>query len=77
MSWPPELQYDEFTIKWGFPKIRGTFLGVPAIRSIVFCGLYWGPPTLGNYQVFWEDPHPNQYSIMGDMYDLGEWFAQI
>ena len=28
---------------WGFPKIRGTFLGVPIIRSIVFWGLYWGP----------------------------------
>ena len=21
---------------WGFPKIRGTFLGVPIIRTIVF-----------------------------------------
>ena len=28
---------------WGFPKIRGTFLGVPIIRTIVFRGLYWGP----------------------------------
>ena len=26
----------------GFPKIRGTILGVP-IRIIVFWGLYWGP----------------------------------
>ena len=25
---------------WGFPKIRGTFLGVPIIRTIVFWGLY-------------------------------------
>ena len=32
----------------GFPKIRGTFLGVPMIRILVFCGLYWGPPILGN-----------------------------
>ena len=24
---------------WGFPKIRGTVLGVPIIRTIV----YWGP----------------------------------
>ena len=24
---------------WGFPKIRGTFLGVPIIRTIVFWGL--------------------------------------
>ena len=26
----------------GFPKIRGTFLGVPIIRTIVYWGLYWG-----------------------------------
>ena len=31
----------------GFPKIRGTFLGVPKIRTLVFWGLYWGPPMLG------------------------------
>ena len=32
---------------WGFPKIRGTFFGVPIIRIIVFWGLYWVP-------LFWE-----------------------
>ena len=37
--------------KWGFPKIRGTFLGFPIIRTIVFWGLYWGPLILGNYQI--------------------------
>ena len=31
--------------------VLGTFLGVPIIRTIVFWGLYWGPPILGNYQV--------------------------
>ena len=36
--------------KRGFPKIRGTVLGVPIIRTIVFWGLYWGPFILGNYQ---------------------------
>ena len=36
--------------KWGFPKIRGTILGVPLIRAIVYWGLYLGPPILGNYQ---------------------------
>ena len=36
---------------WVFPKIRGTFLGVPIIRTIAFWGLYWGPPTLGNYHI--------------------------
>ena len=30
----------------------GTFLGVPIIRTIVFGGLYWGPPMLGNYLIF-------------------------
>ena len=33
----------------GVPKIRGTFLGVPIIRIIIFLGLYWGPPILGSY----------------------------
>ena len=28
---------------WGFPKIRGTILGVPIIRTIVYWGLYLGP----------------------------------
>ena len=39
---------------WGFPKIRGTLLGVPIIRIIVFWGLYWGPLILGKipYVVF-------------------------
>ena len=32
---------------WGFPKIRGTFLGVPIIRNIVYWGLYWGSPIFG------------------------------
>ena len=36
---------------WGFPKIRGTLLGVPIIRTIVFWGLYWGPLILGNYHL--------------------------
>ena len=36
---------------WGFPKILGTLLGVPVIRTIVFWGLYWGPLILGNYHL--------------------------
>ena len=36
---------------WGFPKIRGTILGVPIIRIIVYWVLYWDPPILGNYHV--------------------------
>ena len=32
---------------WGFSK-----LGVaPVARIIVSLGLYWGPPTIGNYQM--------------------------
>ena len=48
---------------WGCPKIRGTFLGVPIIRIIVFWGLYWGPLILGNYQL----PHINIYPYI-DIY---------
>ena len=29
-----------------FPKIMGTLLGVPIIRTIVSWGLYWGPLIL-------------------------------
>ena len=36
---------------WGFPKIRGTILGVPIRRTIVYWGLYWGPPISGNYHM--------------------------
>ena len=32
-----------------FPKIRGTILAVPIIRTKVFWGLYWGPLILGKY----------------------------
>ena len=37
---------------WGSPKTRGAFLGVPIARSIVFGGLYWGPPMLGSYHAY-------------------------
>ena len=36
---------------WGFPKIRGTLLGVPIIRTVVFGGLYWVTLILGNYHI--------------------------
>ena len=29
----------------------GTFLGVPILRIIVYWGLYWGLPILGNYHI--------------------------
>ena len=31
----------------GFPKIRGTLLGIPIIRTIVFGELYGGSPYFG------------------------------
>ena len=33
------------------PKIRGTFLGIPIIRTMVFWGLYWGTSILGSYHM--------------------------
>ena len=44
-------QQEVSSIIWGFPKIMGTFLGVPIIRIIVYWGLYWGPLILGNYHM--------------------------
>ena len=40
-----------FRMIWEFPKIRGTILGVPIIRTVVFWGLYWGPFILGKYHI--------------------------
>ena len=34
-------------VTWRFPKTRGTLLGVPIIRTIV----YWGTLILGNYHI--------------------------
>ena len=36
---------------WGFPKIRGSILGVLIIRNIVYWGPYWGPLISGNYHI--------------------------
>ena len=33
-----------------FPKLRGSILGVPIKRTLVFWGLCWGSLILGNYQ---------------------------
>ena len=35
----------------GFPKLGGTILGVPILRTIVFWGLYWGSLILGKYHI--------------------------
>ena len=35
----------------GISKIRGTIVGVPIIRTIVFWGLYWSPLILGHYHI--------------------------
>ena len=47
----PMAGHGEGRLMWGFPKIRGTFLGFPIIRMLVFWGLYWGTLILGNYHV--------------------------
>ena len=39
-------------LQWECPKIRGTILGVPILRIILFGGLYWGPLILGNYHIY-------------------------
>ena len=36
---------------WWFPEIRGTILGVPIIRTMIYWGLYWGTLILGNYHL--------------------------
>ena len=52
-------------LKMKVPKIRGTVLGVPIIRIIVYWGLHWGPLILGNYQM-----HPG-YCLGCRPYGLG------
>ena len=37
---------------WGFPKMRGTILNVLIIKTVIYWGLYWDPPILGNYHIF-------------------------
>ena len=38
----------------GVSQIKGTILGVPTIRIIVFRGLHWGPASYGNYHISFE-----------------------
>ena len=35
----------------GFSQNLGYHFGGPIIRTIVYWGLYWGPPILGNYHI--------------------------
>ena len=35
-------------------------MGVPIIRTMVFWGLYWGPPVLGNYHIITLDLLPSR-----------------
>ena len=46
-----DCMIDVLLVNMGFPKIRGTILGFPIIRTRIYWGLYWGPPILGNYHM--------------------------
>ena len=35
----------------GVSQNYGYHFGVPAVRTVVFWGLYWDPPILGNYHI--------------------------
>ena len=48
---------------WEVPKIRGTILGIPLIRTIVFWGLNWGTPILGNYHIMMILPPPGTTAL--------------
>ena len=45
------FQVAMFVYTWGFPKIRGTLLVGPILRTIVFWGTILGSPILGNYHI--------------------------
>ena len=57
----------------GFPKIRGTLLGVPMIRILLSWGLYWGSPILGNYHIVHKGfpPYSNLTSVLNSNPDFG------
>ena len=46
-------------------QITGTILGVSIIGIVIFWGLFWGPPILGNYHISWVDPPPCNSGILG------------
>ena len=49
--------------------MRGTFLGVPMLRIIVFWGLYWGPLIWGKYHIYLGSLRPVAVSLLfvGDL----------
>ena len=46
------VQCKDWSPYLGVSQIRGTSLGVPRMRIIVFRRLYWGLLVLGNYHLF-------------------------
>ena len=56
-----------FELKWGFPIIRGTILGGPIIRTIIYWGLYLGTLILGNHQVYLSDSWPCSFKASADL----------
>ena len=55
---------------WGLPKIRGTFLGVPIARIIIFWGLCWGSLVWGNYHFIFSDLRILRAQAMTDPNDF-------
>ena len=58
---------------WWFPKIRGTLLGAPIIKTILFGGLYWGP--LLWEMTIWRGPAPTpaeEGTVPGDEFVDGD-----
>ena len=51
---------------WGFPNIRGTFLGVPILRIIIFWGSILGAPYFGKQPFGW---NPN-FSTLFPVVDI-------
>ena len=47
-AWGSRLEMQKIRVDM---KIRGSFLGVPKMKTIVFWGLYWGPLILGKYHM--------------------------
>ena len=54
MNWVGLGVWDAALRIWGFPNKGGYHFGIPIVRTIIYWGLYWGSPILGNYHLrYW------------------------